>query len=223
MTDTLSKLNKIEQKKYVESYKAMMKRMNFNGNEYFFILSEAAKKYKTYEKEADDLFETCKKNGTSTLTWYLKDLEIIRKMKHEEFIAVTFAAMFLECIIWDYAAVNTSQSLIEDYLSKINLIGKWKIIPKLVNNDKNINYDSITIALLKKLIKRRNDIIHSKSKPVPDTYDEIKKEENKDLAISMNETVECVLRCMNELKKIDTTNYWYFENEDKFTAIIPNH
>ena len=46
--------------------------------------------------------------------------------------------MLLECIIWDYAAVNTSQSLTEDSLGDISLIGKWKVIPKLVNNDKNI-------------------------------------------------------------------------------------
>ncbi len=59
-------------------------------------------------------------------------------MKHNELIAITFAAMLLECIIWDYAEINTSQSLTEDSLGDISLIGKWKVIPKLVNNDKNI-------------------------------------------------------------------------------------
>lgn len=153
--------------------------MNFNGLCYLTIFTDAVKQYNEHKKDTEYLFETSKKDGTTTLTWYLKHEKIELKMKQNEFIAVTFAAMFLECIIWDYAAVNTSQNFTETYLEKINLLGKWQVIPKLVNNDKNINIGHKAIALLKKLVKERNNIIHSKSKAVPDTYAEIKQIEKK--------------------------------------------
>ena len=208
--------NKKEEKEYIKVYKRLMKRMNFNGEHYLTIFSKAAKQYEVLKKETEDLFEKSKKNGTivTALTW-LEQEEIIRpKMKHNELIAITFAVMFLECLIWDYAAVKTSQSLTEDYLGNLNLVGKWKIIPKLVNNNKSINIDSEAIALLKKLVKERNNIIHSKSKAIPDTYDEIKRMEKKGSVITIPETVECVKRCIEGLQKVDTTDYWYFQEKE---------
>lgn len=217
-------INKEQEKEYVEYYKRSVKRMNFNGGYYLNIFNKAVKQYAFHKKETEDLFETGKKTGMITLEWYLEDQKIRPKMKHNELIAITFAAMFLECIIWDYAAVNTSQSLTEDFLSNISLVGKWKVIPKLVNNDKNINIDHKAIALLKKLVKERNNILHSKSKAVPDTYDEIKQIEKKGSAITIPETVECVKRCIEGLQKVDTTNYWFFEKEDRHTVTfkLPN-
>ena len=73
---------------------------------------------------------------------------------------------------------------------------------------------------MKKLVKERNNILHSKSKPVPDTYDEIKRIETKGSAITIPETVECVKRCIEGLQKVDTTNYWFYEEEVKHTFTI---
>ncbi len=215
--------NKEEEKEYVKSYKHSVKRMNFNGGYYLTIFKDAVKQYEVHKKEAEDLFETNKKLRMTVLQLYAQNEYLKRKMKHHELIAITFATMFLECIIWDYAAVNTSQNLTEDFLGCINLLGKWKIIPKLVNNDKNINIDHEAIALLKKLVKERNNILHSKSKPVPDTYDEIKRIETKGSAITIPETEECVKRCIEGLQKVDTTNYWYFEKEVKHTIRLPKY
>ncbi len=223
MTTKSRNLTSADQKRYVQSYKDSMKRMNFNGNNYLTIFKNAVKQYHTHKKKLDDYFETSKKNGTITLTWFLKSKEIELKMKHDELMAITFAALFLECLIWDYAAVNTSQSFTEDYLSQISLLGKWQVIPKLVNNDKDIDIGSDTIALLKKLKEERNDIIHSKSKAVPDTYDEIKKQEGKGRKITVEETVRCVTGCIEGLRKIDTTNYWCFRQEVKHTMKLPTY
>ena len=223
MTTKSRNLTSLEQKRYVQSYKDSMKRMNFNGNNYLTIFKNAVEQYNTHKKEFDDYFETSKKNGTIALAWFLKSKEIELKMKHNELIAITFAAMFLECIIWDYAAVNTSQSLTKNFLSKISLLGKWKVIPKLVNNDRKIDIGSDTIALLKKLQTERHDIIHSKSKAVPDTYDEIRKQERKERKITIPETVRCVKGCIEGLRKIDTTNYWCFEEKVKHTAKFPTY
>ncbi len=208
-----------QKQEVVDSYKHAYKRMNFNGAIYFSIFNNAVKQYEVHKKETEELFGTGGKTGMDAVDWYIQNLKIELKMQQNELIAITFAAMFLECIIWDYAAVNTSQNLTEEYLSSLKLIGKWKITPKLVNNDKNINIDSKAIALLKKLVTERNDITHSKSKPVPDTYDKVKeqmkKERKKKSKITIPETVECDKRCIEGLQKVDTTNYWCFEKEAK--------
>ena len=73
---------------------------------------------------------------------------------------------------------------------------------------------------MKKLVKERNDITHSKSKAVPDTYDKIKEQKKKGRKITIPETKECVKRCIEGLQKVDTTNYWCFEKEVKRTFRI---
>ena len=212
MTAKSNDLTKSDQKLYVESYKASAKRMNFNGNEYLTILTDAVKQYGTHKKEAKDLFETSKKNGTTTLIWFLKHKEIELKMKQNELIAITFAAMFLESVIWDYAAINTSQNLAKEHLSKLDLVGKWKVVPKLING-KNLNIGSKAIGLLKKLNKERNKIVHSKSKPVPNSYDEYMEYVNRVSGFKIDGVIECIKECIKELEDVDTTNYWFLNTE----------
>ena len=211
-----------QKQEVVDSYKHAYKRMNFNGAIYFIIFNNAIEQYEVHKKEVEDLFGTGGKTepGMSAFKWFVQKLEIELKMQQNELIAITFAVMFLECIIWDYAAVNTSRNLTED-LSKISLLGKWKIIPKLVNNDKKIEIGDNAVALLKKLQTERHDIIHSKSKAVPDTYDKIKEQERKGRKITIPETVECVKGCIKGLQKVDTTHYWYFEEEVRHTVKLP--
>lgn len=139
-------------------------------------------------------------------------------MKHNELIIITFAAMYLECVIWDYAATNFSKKYIETYLENMNLPAKWLTIPKLVN-DTNVGISPKALKLLVKLVKERNAIVHSKSKAVPDTYDEIKKIENKNRKITVSEVEESIIECLTELQKIDTKNYWFFR-ENMHTHII---
>ena len=37
---------------------------------------------------------------------------------------------------------------------------------------------------------------------------------------TMPETVKCVKRCIEGLQKVDTTNYWFFEKEDRHTVTV---
>ena len=74
---------------------------------------------------------------------------------------------------------------------------------------------------MKKLERERNNIVHSKSRAVPDTYDEIKRIETKASAITIKEIVECVKRCVEGLRKVDNTNYWFFEEKAKHTIKLP--
>jgi hypothetical protein len=65
---------------------------------------------------------------------------------------------------------------------------------------------------LKKLIDARNDIVHSKSQPPPNDYDELRnlvQKEEMSLVISVDEAFRCVAECVNELQKIDG-EWWLF-------------
>lgn len=138
---------------FVEFYKDAIKRKNFNGNIYLDIFKRAGDQYIDYKKQSEDLLVERKKNKMTKLELLNKTTRIYDEMQRHELIAITFAAMFLECLIWDYAAVNTSKNMTEDYLGKISLLGKWHVIPKLVNNDKSITIDHKAITLLKKLVQ----------------------------------------------------------------------
>ena len=117
-----------QKQEVVDSYKHAFQRMNFNGGIYFSIFNNAVKQYEVHKKETEELFGTGRKTGMIAVEWVVQKLKRELKMQQNELIAITFAVMFLECIIWDYAAVNTSQSLTEDSLGNISLIGKWKVV-----------------------------------------------------------------------------------------------
>jgi hypothetical protein len=50
-----------EKQRYVDAVKKFQPRLNFNGGHYLTILKIASKQYHADEKEAEVLFETCKK------------------------------------------------------------------------------------------------------------------------------------------------------------------
>lgn len=205
----MPKLTSAKKKEIVENYKKIFIRPGFNAGLYFNTLKITLVEYIKYEKQIE---EQCKDNPILSI---LVGNKIRYKMQHSELVVITFAAMFLECLIWDYAAVNTSQKMAKDYLGKMSLIGKWEVVPKLVNNDKRIKIDSKAMSLLKKLVKERNNIVHSKSKALSDDYDEVMKYISSHSTgrrnITAKEAHQCLIDCTEELKKIDTTGYWFFK------------
>ena len=207
----MRRLNASEKKQIVENYKKMFKRANFNGYLYLAILKNNLNEYIECKNNSDALYRSIINTGE----WLSKYYKLKNKMQNAEPIIIAFATMFLECLIWDYLAVNTTQKIAKDYLGKMSLIGKWEVVPKLVNNDKNISIDREAISLLKKLVKERNDIVHSKSKTLPDNYEEHMEyisELSQGRSITPNEAYQCVIDCTDGLKKIDATDYWFFKD-----------
>ena len=217
----MPKLTSAKKKEIVENYKKTFIRPGFNGGLYFNILKINLEEYAKHEKQREEAY----KKGFP--------LEIIvrhriqYKMQPYELVTITFAAMFLECLIWDYAAVNTTQKMAKDYLGKMSLIGKWEVIPKLVNNDKKIKIGRKAISLLKKLVTERNKIVHSNSKALSDNYDEVMKYVSSHSTgardITAKEAHQCVIGCTEGLKKIDTTNYWFFKIWDSYDKYKPHN
>lgn len=153
----MAKLTFAEKKRIVENYKNIFIRPGFNGGLYFNILKINLEEHTKCEKKVKESYKK------SFILEFLTRQKMKYKMQHYELVTITFAAMFLECLIWDYAAVNTSQKLAEESLGKIGLLAKWKVIPKLTNNNNKIGIESSAISLLKKLVRERNRIVHSKS------------------------------------------------------------
>ncbi len=206
------KLNAAQKKEYMEGAKKYFNRINFEGGTYYRIFNEAYVDYLANELIS---LRASKDKGKKTKSWldlFAEQENNRQNMRKNCLVAITFAAMFLESVIWDYAAINTSQNLTEEHLSKIDLVGKWKVVPKLVNG-KKVSIGSRAIELLKKLSKERNKIVHSKSKPVPDSYNSFMKFLNKAPDITMDETIECLKECIKELQKVDTTSYWFLNTE----------
>jgi len=208
------KLSNAQKKEYMEGAKKYFKRINFEGDTYYTIFNEAYVGYLANQLISAELGanKDKRKKTEDWLDLFAKREENRQHMRKDCLVAITFATMFLESVIWDYAAINTSQNLAKEHLSKLDLVGKWKVVPKLVNG-KEVRIGSKAIGLLKKLNKERNKIVHSKSKPVPDSYDEYMEYLNKAPDITLDGAIECMKECIKELQKVDTTSYWFLNTE----------
>ncbi len=189
-------------------------RFNFNGFIYLSLAIEAFKKYKNTQAKLSSISDKVKR--------YNEKYRFKQKMKKNHIIVIIFATMFLESAIWDYVASKKS----DDYAKKLfkkNRMGhkdKWLKIPKILC-DKEIPKDSIAILLLHKLVDARNDIIHSKTQPPPKDFNELKSRIQKEdmlLTISVDEAIQCIAECINELQRID--NKWWLFNVLTGNALI---
>lgn len=92
---------------------------------------------------------------------YIND--ILGSINNASTIIIVFSAFILEAYIWDYAITYLKESYVKEHLERLNIISKWVLILKLVNNydfDKSDN----NYRLFKKLIDVRNEYAHSKTK-----------------------------------------------------------
>ncbi|CRM83711.1 hypothetical protein [Pseudomonas sp. 22 E 5] len=71
--------------------------------------------------------------------------------------------MALEAAVFDLAAIQLSDKVATDYLDKMDLLGKWMIVPRLICG-RSLTEDGPAINGLKGLVKARNALVHHKSK-----------------------------------------------------------
>jgi len=94
--------------------------------------------------------------------------------------AVVFAGMAIEAYIYDYSARNLGKSFTDGHVDTLNVESKWVVIPKLITG-KSFPKDRQAFQLLKRLIKSRNALVHSKSRnirPSELTVDAIESRDN---------------------------------------------
>jgi hypothetical protein len=85
-------------------------------------------------------------------------------------IVIVFSAIAIESYIYDYAARHLSDSFVQDYLDKLDVIGKLVVIPRLITG-KELHRNRKWFSLIKNIVKARNLIVHSKSSTPPFTVE----------------------------------------------------
>ncbi len=147
-------------------------------------------------------------------------LENYMENKYSSIKVIIFSAIFLEAVIHDYGASNLSDRYMKNYLDKLDIKSKWAIIPKLVTG-KEFPRDSQAFRLLGELIKSRNNLVHYKTKKLPNTYEgdmEVMEKEKIEMN-DVDDTYKCIGECLLELNKIDNTN-WEFLKSPAFSHIV---
>jgi hypothetical protein len=81
-------------------------------------------------------------------------------------IVIVFSAIAIESYFYDYAARHLSDNFVQNYLDKLDMIGKLVVIPRLITG-KELPRNKKWFSLAKNIVKARNLIVHSKSSDFP--------------------------------------------------------
>ncbi len=81
---------------------------------------------------------------------------------------VVFSAMALEAAAYEFATLQLGEHLAKNYLDKLDVVGKWLVIPRLVCG-RSLREDGPAINGLKGLVTARNALVHHKSKELDRT------------------------------------------------------
>lgn len=174
----------------------------------YFDICECS--YKEYRKSRAEFIE---KKNKSPKHW--DDLIVVgQSMLRSGTTTVVFAALCLEAFIYDYAARCFSNSYVDNYLDKLNLVAKWVVIPKLVLG-KEFPRDSQAFECLVKLKKARDTLVHAKSKQEPSSdeerakmLDELEQKETENFENAYTAVNE-VLTQLRNLEDDEQRNKWW--------------
>ncbi|EPF64132.1 hypothetical protein [Pseudomonas syringae] len=75
---------------------------------------------------------------------------------------IVFSAMAVEAAVFDLAAIQLSDKVATLYLDKMDLLGKWMIVPRLICG-RSLKENGPAFNCLKGLVKARNALVHHKS------------------------------------------------------------
>ena len=87
-----------------------------------------------------------------------------RRIRESSFKTIVFSGMACESAIYDLAAIHLGDDYVSKYVDKLDVIGKWVIVPSLICG-KSLNTEGAALNSLRSLIRRRNSLVHHKSLP----------------------------------------------------------
>ncbi len=136
--------------------------------------------------------------------------ELIIKRYQCRDIAIVFSHLFMEAVIYDYGATNTSDTYMKKYVDKLDFLAKWVVIPKLVTGCP-FPTESEAFELLSKLKKARNDLVHFKTRKRADngTTEGVENIFSDEMDIS--ECFDCMSEALAELRNLDDQKWPLFE------------
>jgi len=217
-----TKSKKRTKKEILDSLKKNYPRIGFDGVLYFKICNEACSLVKQAHAEFNKLIERQRKDGKLRRPGP-KERSLLNKIREQESVAIAFAAICLEACIWDYAACNTSQNKAEEKFGSLNLVAKWIVIPQLLcglDITKRRIGDTCLLDRLRKLKDSRNVLVHPKSKPLPEKYnDAIKAIMPQPKKITAEDAFGLIGLLLGELEKVDKTDWWFFQKDEYKNSI----
>ena len=94
------------------------------------------------------------------------EIELMQKLGKAASITIVFSAIAIEAYIYDYAARHFSDSYVQSYIDKLDVVSKWVLVPRLVTGHE-LPRDHKWFQLMKLLVSERHSIVHSKSSSPP--------------------------------------------------------
>lgn len=85
---------------------------------------------------------------------------------------IVLSCMCLEAAVYDYASWHLPARLVDRHLDRLNLYAKWLLVPRLVGQD-SLAEDGAAMEALGKIIELRNMLVHSKSRRLPGSPEEL--------------------------------------------------
>lgn len=143
---------------------------------------------------------------TSALEFELISLETT--LAKHSLVVILFSATLLEAYIYDYAARHLSDKFAQEYVDKLDVIGKWVVVPRLATG-RELPRGKKWFGLMKTLVKTRNLIAHSKSSELPRTKNQaqpyLERIQNKDdqFAQSARQSIELLDLLVAEMSDLD--------------------
>ena len=214
------------EKETLESMKKYFPRIGFEGLHYFEICRDACdlvKKSRCKVKKLHDSIPRPKDGKLYRLG--PKGRLLLDTIRKQESVAIAFAAMCLEACIWDYAACRTSQNKTGENFGSLNLVAKWVVIPQLLCHSditKTRIVDTNLLGRLRDLNTARNDLVHPKSKPLPNNlHDVLKAVVTPKKRIAAEDAFRLIGLLLGQLEKVDKSDWWFFRTETYMNSINP--
>jgi len=174
------------------------------GRQYLNLANEYLGKAEKSRNGQRIIAHASRKGGGSTqVEWDINHENLV-------IISIIFCALAAEAIINEYATLNLPREYYNNYLSKLSLLSKWVVIPRIVTG-KGILPTCSAIKDLDRLIKLRNHLVHDK--PVKRQVTELNLKFPPDIVgfAFAKHGVHTVLALINELKSLDNHKLPMFE------------
>ena len=133
-------------------------------DKYFALVLKNYARIETLKNEHDEFQSSLKGKKMSD-----RDVDILASKNDAigelALVVVVFSALTLEAYINHYGISRLSRNYFSNYLDKVDMVGKWIVIPKVATG-KQLDPGSAAMQDLDWLVTLRNKLVHYKSKKV---------------------------------------------------------
>jgi len=85
---------------------------------------------------------------------------------------IVLSCMCLEAAVYDYASWHLPARMVDRHLDRLGLYAKWVLVPQLIGQE-SLAEDGAAMEALDKVVELRNMLVHSKSRRMPHTSEEL--------------------------------------------------